>query len=99
MNGHVQQCGKIRHRSTEAEGERDNAHVFNRRITEEPLDIALSPDEESAEHCRKQSKRHQHAAWKNVTDGTFDQHLATNYRIQSNIQKKTGKYGGYGRGT
>src|SRR5450631_1549639 len=92
VNGHVEQRRKISDRPTKAKCESDDAHVFNRGITEEPFDISLPPNEESAEHSRQKSKRHEHSARKNVTDGTLDEHLATNDRVQRNIKEKTGEH-------
>src|ERR1035437_8647172 len=41
MNGHVQQRGKVRDRTAEAEREGDDAHVFDRGVAEETFDVAL----------------------------------------------------------
>ena len=62
VDGHVQQGREIGDRSAEAERERDDAHVLNRGVAEEPLDISLSPDEEGAEHGGQQPEGHEHAA-------------------------------------
>jgi len=75
MDGHVQQGCEVGHRSTEAERECDDAHVFNRGIPEEPLDIALSPDEESTEHSGQQPEGHEHTPRQKMTDGTLDSTL------------------------
>ena len=40
VHGHVQQAGEIGERPAHAEGERDDAHVLDRGIGEQPLDVA-----------------------------------------------------------
>ena len=42
VHRHVQQPGEVRQRSTDAERERDDAHVFDRRVREQAFDVAAS---------------------------------------------------------
>ena len=52
VHGHVQQPGEIRERAAHAEGEGDDAHVLDRRIGEQPFDVAPPVEHERREHQR-----------------------------------------------
>ena len=49
VHGHVQQAGEIGERSAHAEGEGDDAHVLDRGIGEQALDVAPAVQHERGE--------------------------------------------------
>ena len=52
MHGHVEQAGKISERAAHAEREGDDAHMFDGRVSEQPLDVAAAVQHEGGEHER-----------------------------------------------
>ena len=60
MHGHVQEAGEVRERPAHAEGEGDDAHVLDRRIGEQPFDVAAAVQHEGREHQADKAE-HDHA--------------------------------------
>ena len=58
VHHHVQQPGEIGQRAAHAEREHDDAHVLDRGIGEQPLDVAPAVQHEGGEDQRHQPHRH-----------------------------------------
>jgi hypothetical protein len=62
MHGHVQEAGEIGERTAHAECKGDDAHMLDRRVGEQPLDVAPAVEHERGEYERDQSERHHQRA-------------------------------------
>ena len=58
VHRHVQQAGEVGDRTAQAERERDQPHVLDRRVGEHALDVLLARQEERRDHHRDQAEAH-----------------------------------------
>src|ERR1700730_1540332 len=86
MDGHMQKGCKVSDRSTQAEGKANDAHVLNRGIGEEPLDITLTPKKQSRKRHGNESKTHEHLRRQRRAQRSFYENLATYDCVQSDVQ-------------
>ena len=92
MHGHVQQPGESRDRPAHAEGERDDAHVLDRRVGEQPLDVLLARQEERGHHHRQQAEAHHQVAGEVRAERAVHQHLVAHDRVQRDVEQQPGEH-------
>ena len=93
VHRHVQQPGEIGQRAAHAEGEHDDAHVLDRGIGEQALDVAAAVEHERCEHERDQAQRHHQRAGRERAGIGRQQHLEAQQRIERDIQQQARQHG------
>ena len=88
VHRHVQQAGEIGERPAHAEGEHDQAHVLDRRVGEQPLDVAALVQHEGGEDQRHQPHHdHDRAGIERRRLAGHD-HLEAQQRIERDVQQQ-----------
>ena len=88
VHGHLQQPGEIAERARHAEGEHDDAHVLDRRIGEQALDVDAPVQHQGGEEQRQQAEPdHQRPRRQRLRVGG-QQHLEAQQRIQRHVQQQ-----------
>ena len=97
VHDHVQQAGKIGQRAAHSERKNDNAHMFDRGIGEQPLDVAPTVEHERCENEREQTHRHHQGSRSNCRRIGGKQYLEAQQRIERDVQKQARQHGRYRR--
>ena len=90
VHAHLQQSGEIRQWSADAEGEHDDAHMFDRGIGEHAFDVAAPVQHEGGENQRQQAHcDHQWPRRQRIFIGR-QQHFETEHGIERHVEEQTG---------
>ena len=75
-------------RAAHAERKGDDAHVLDRRIGEQPLDVAPAVEHEGGEHERQQSERHHQRAGRQRGRVRRQQHFEAQQRVERDVEQQ-----------
>ena len=89
MHGHVQEAGEIGEWTAHAERKGDDAHMLDRRVGEQPLDVAPAVEHERGEYERDQSERHHQRTGGQRRGVHREQHFEAQQRIESDVEQQT----------
>ncbi len=81
VHHHVEEAGEIGERAAHAEGERDDAHVLDRRVGEHPFDVAPPVEHEACEDERGEPHGHHQRAGRQGTGVPGEQDLEAEDRV------------------
>ena len=88
VHGHVQQPGEVGERPAHAEGKSDDAHMLDRGIGEQALDVAAPVQHERREDEREQPHRHHQRTGRKRVRVHREQHLETQQSVKRDIEKE-----------
>ena len=88
VHGHVQQSREARQRPAQAERERDDAHVLDRGIREQALDVAAPVEHETGEQERGEAHGHHHRAGREHVRIAGDDQLESQQREQRHVEQE-----------
>ena len=89
VHDHVQKAGEIGERTADAEGEGDDPHVLDRRISEHPFDVAAPIQHEGGEDERDETEhRHQRTGRDRPGIGV-EQQLEPQHRVERHVEQQT----------
>ena len=84
--------GEIGERSAHAKGERDDAHVLDRRIGEQSFDVVAAVKHEASENERHEAERDHEWTGGDRRYVGGQQHLETQNSIERDIEKQARQY-------
>ena len=93
VHGHMQQAGEVRERPAHAEREGGDAHVLDRGIGEQALDVAAPVQHEGREHEADQAERHHDGADVDGAGIAGQHHLEAQQRIERDVEQQAGQHG------
>ena len=97
MDGHVQECREVGDRAAHAERERDDAHVLDRRIREQSLDVLLPRQQQRGDDDGEQAEAHHQLAGERRLQRALDQHLAADDGVERDVEQQPGQHRGHRR--
>ena len=95
----MQQRGEVCQRAAHAERKGDDAHVLDRGVAEQALDVALPPQRERRQHRREQAEHHQHASGQRRMHRADRKNLAADHRIHRHVEQQPRQHRRDRRGT